>query len=74
MSKLGKARLTSYASQELASKILNLTAWEGNEAVGLEEVENTLAQQIRYNANVLAEVETVPQMDALVPIIGVVLL
>lgn len=51
---------TSNAGEELSSKALNLTAWEGHESVALKKVEDTLAQKIRDYADVITEVETVP--------------
>ena len=38
--------LTGNTGKELPGKALNLTAWKGDKAVTLQEIENTLAQQI----------------------------
>jgi hypothetical protein len=56
----------------LASKTLDLTVGEWNETIALEEIENTLAQQVHDNADMASEIETVPQVDAAVPIFLVV--
>lgn len=65
---LEKAQLTCHTGKELSSKALNLTAWERYKPVSFQEVEDTLAQQVSHNTNVISEVKTVPQMYAFVPI------
>lgn len=50
-----------------------MRAWERYELVLLEKVEDTLTEKICYDADVILEVEAVPQMDALVSVVLVVL-
>lgn len=52
--------------------MLNLRAWEWNKLVSFEKVENALPEQVRDDADVVAEVETVSQVDTLVSIMPVV--
>lgn len=52
--------------------MLDVTARERHKLVGLEKVKHTLAKQIRDNADVVPEVESVPEMYALVAIVLVV--
>ena len=51
---------TGNTGEELPSKTLNLTAWEGYESVALKKVEYTLTQKISDYTNVIPKVETVP--------------
>ena len=51
---------------------MNLTAWEGHEAVALQKVENTLTQQICDDTYVVPEVEAVAKVYALVAVVFVV--
>jgi hypothetical protein len=60
------------ASEQLLSKLLDVRAREWHEAVRLEKVEYTLTVEIGYNANVVAEVEAVPQVDTSVDVVLVV--
>jgi len=64
--------LTSNAGEQLPSKALDLTARERHEAVALQEVENTLAQQICDYTDMVAEVETVAKVYAFVAVFLVV--
>ena len=64
--------LTSNAGQELASKTLYLTTWERHELVPLEEIEDTLAEEIGNNTYMIAEVEAISKMDALVAVFSIV--
>ena len=50
---------TGHAGEQLPSKILNLTAGKGNEAVALQKIKNTLPKQVRDNANVIAIIKAV---------------
>lgn len=50
-----------------------MRAWKRYKLVFLEEVEDTLAEKIGNNADVVLEIEAVPQVDTLVPIVLVVL-
>jgi hypothetical protein len=65
-------KLTCNAGEQLPGKILDLTVWERNKAISLEEVENALAQQIHDNANMTPIVKAVSQMYAAIPVIIVV--
>jgi len=48
-------------------------AWKRHELVLLEEVEDTLAEKIGDDADVVLEVEAVPQVDTLISVILIVL-
>lgn len=48
--------------------MLDLAAREGNEAVALQKVKDTLPQQIGDDAYMIAEVEAIPQVNTLVAI------
>lgn len=62
------SRLTSHTGEELTGKGLDLTAGEGNESVTLQEVKHTLSQKIGDDADMVAEVKTIPEMDTLVAV------
>lgn len=64
--------LTSHTGQKLTSKALDLAAGKRNETISLEKVKDALAKQVRDNADVIAEVETVTQVDTLVSVCSVV--
>ena len=51
--------LTGYAGEQLPGKVLNLTAGERHKAVSLQKIEDTLPQQVRYDADMIAVVKTV---------------
>jgi hypothetical protein len=59
--------------EKLACKCLDMSAREWREVVGLQEVEDALAVQVRDDADVVTEVEAVAKMDALVAVALVVL-
>lgn len=59
--------------EKLACKCLDMSAREGCEVVGLQEIEDALAVQVRDDADVVTEVEAVAKMDALVAVVLVVL-
>lgn len=46
--------LTGHAGEQLPSKVLNLATGKGDEAVSLQKIKNTLPQQVRDNANMVA--------------------
>lgn len=50
---------TSDAGEELPSEALDLTARKGHKPIALKEVEDTLAQKIRDNANMITEVKAI---------------
>ena len=54
---LRECALTSYTGKQLPSKALDLRAWKRDEAVSLEEIKDTVAQQICNNADVISVVE-----------------
>lgn len=64
--------LTCHTGEQLPSKVLNLTTGEGDEAVALQKIKNTLPKQVRDNANMVAIIEAIAQMDAFVSILPVV--
>lgn len=58
--------------EELLCKLLDMRAWEGDEAVALEEVEHALAVEVGDDADVVAEVEAVSKVDAPVDVVLVI--
>lgn len=64
--------LTSYASKQLTRKTLYLAAWERDERIAFEKIEDTLPQKIRDDTNMISKVEAVPQMNTLISICLVV--
>lgn len=64
--------LTSHTCQKLSGKVLDLAAWEWHKSIRFQEIENALAQQIRYDAYVIPKVEAISQVDAFVSIFLVV--
>lgn len=68
-----KATPTGNAGEQLARKLLNVTAGEGHVLIALEKVEDALAEQVCDDADVVSEVKCVPKMDAFVPVVLVVL-
>ena len=64
--------LTSNTGEQLPGEALDLTAWKRHEAVTLQKVEYTLAQQVRDYAYMAAKVEAVAEVYAFVPIVLVV--
>ena len=53
----GNAVLTCNAGEKLTSKTLYLAAWERHEAVALEEVKNTLTEQVCNYADMVPEIK-----------------
>jgi hypothetical protein len=47
---------------------LDLTTRERDKSIAFEEVKDTLAQQIRHNADVVSEIEAIPKVYALIPV------
>lgn len=64
--------LTCYAGEQLPGEVLDLAVRKRDKAVALEKVENALAQKIHDDANVAAVVETVPQMNASIPVLFII--
>jgi len=62
----------SNACEQLLRKLLNVRAWEGYEAVGLEEVEDTLSVEVGDDAYVVPVIEAILQMYASVDVVLVV--
>lgn len=67
-----RALLTCNTGQKLSCKALYLTARKRHEYIRFQKVKHTLTKQVRDYANMIAEVEAVSEMDALVPIFSVV--
>ena len=68
----GIGRLTSNAGEKLAGKTLYLAAGERHKTIALEKVEDALTKQICDNAYMIAKVEAVSKMYALVSILPVI--
>ena len=67
-----RRKLTCDAGEQLSGEALDMTVGKGREIVTLEEVEDALTQQIGDDADVIPKVETIPEMDALVAVLGIV--
>jgi len=65
--------LTSNTGEELTREALYMRARKRHELVLLEEVEHALTEKVGNDANVVLEVEAVPQVDTLVSVVLVVL-
>jgi hypothetical protein len=65
--------LTSNTGQELACKKLDMSARKWRKAVCLQEVKHTLSIKVGDDAYVVAEIKAVPQVDAFVPVMTIVL-
>ena len=65
-------KLTGDARKELAGELLDVGARERHKGVALEEVKDALAQQVGDDADVVAEVKRVSQVDTLVAVVLVV--
>lgn len=65
-------RLTCNAGEQLTCKILYLRAWKRYKSISFQEVEHALPEQVRDNADVVAEIERVPQVYTLVSIVLIV--
>ena len=68
-----KSALTGYTREELSGKGLNVCTGKRREVVGLQEVKHALPIEISDDADVVAKVEALSQMDAFVPVVLVVL-
>ena len=66
------AKLTCYACEQLASKVLDLTVWEWDEGVALEEVKDTLSKKVHNDANVAAIIEAVSKVYTSIPVLRIV--
>jgi hypothetical protein len=64
--------LTSNAGEKLAGKVLDLAVGKWYEVVTLKEVEYTLAEKIHDDADVSSVIEAVSEVNAAVPVLGVV--
>lgn len=56
----------------MPSKALDLTAWEGHESIAFKKVKDALAQKIGDYADVVTEVEAVPEMYAFISILSII--
>lgn len=65
--------LTSYTGKKLPSEALYVRARKGHEGIRLEEIEDALTEQIRDDTDMVSEVEAITKMNALVPVVLVVL-
>lgn len=59
-----KGQLTGDTRDDLFGEVLDMPSWEGIEAVLLEEVVDTFAQQFGNDADVVLEVKPLEQLDA----------
>lgn len=59
---------TSNAGEELPSKVLNLAIGKRHKAVALEEIEDTLTEQIHHYTDMSAVVKAFIEVDASVPV------
>lgn len=64
--------LTGDTREELAGKLLNVSARKRHKGVAFEKVKDALAQEIGDDADVVAEVKRVSQVDTLVAVVLVV--
>jgi hypothetical protein len=55
----GDMKLTGNAGEELAGKLLDVSAGKGHKLVALEKVKDALAQQVGDDADVVAKVKRV---------------
>lgn len=60
--------LTSNTGKQLTGELLNVAAGKRHKGVALEKVKHALAEQVRDNANVVAVVERISEVDALVAV------
>jgi hypothetical protein len=67
-----RSERTCYTSEQLLGEFLNVGAGERDKGVRLEEVEDALAIEIGDDANMIPEVEAVPEMYATVLVVSVV--
>jgi hypothetical protein len=56
----------------LSSEVLNLTAGKWDEAVGLQEIKNTLTQQVCHDADMVSEIEAVTEVNAFVSVAPII--
>ena len=56
----------------MSSKVLNLAVGEGNERVALEEVKDTLSEQIHDNADMAPVIKAVPQVYTSISVLCIV--
>lgn len=64
--------LTRNAREELSRKALDLTVGKRYEMVTLQEVENTLAEEVSDNADMTSIIEAVSKMNTSVSILGII--
>jgi hypothetical protein len=65
-------KLTSYARKKLSSKALDLTIREGDKSIALQEIKDTLSEQVHDNAYVSTIVKAVPEVYAPISVLLVV--
>lgn len=63
---------TGYTREELSGKVLDLATGERNEAIPFQKVKHTLPEQIGDNADVVAVIEAIPQVDTLVAVLLII--
>lgn len=63
-----KPILTCNTGEELPGEVLNLTARKWYKPITFEKVENALPKQVRDDANMVAEIERVAKVYALVSV------
>ena len=63
--KFENIKLTCYASQELAGKLLNVMTRERREVVFLEEVVHTHTQKFRNQTNMVSVIEPAKEVDTI---------
>lgn len=70
---MGTARLTGYTGEQLSRKLLYVSARKWDKLVALEEIKDALTEQVGDDTNVVPEIKSVAEMDALVAVLLVVL-
>ena len=60
--------LTGHAGKQLTCKVLDLTAGKRHKPVTLQKIKHTLPEEIGHNADVVSEIKTITEVDALVAV------
>lgn len=64
--------LTGYTHEQLPRETLNLRIGKGHKAIALEEIKDTLSEEIHDDADVTPVVEAVAQVYTAITIFGIV--
>jgi len=65
-------KLTGHTGKQLPGKALNLAVWKRHKRVSLQEIKDTLTQQIHDNADMPSVVKAIPEVYTSISVLLIV--